>query len=82
MPYDVFISYNSSDKLIADAVCHYIEDRHLRCFIAPRDITTSDWADSITVAIEQARAFVIVVSEHSLASNEVAKEILPKILMK
>lgn len=23
--YDVFISYNSADKLIADAVCHFIE---------------------------------------------------------
>jgi len=75
MQYDVFISYNTCDKLIADAVCHYIESRRLRCFIAPRDIKESDWAGSITNAIENARAFVIVVSEHSLASNEVAKEI-------
>lgn len=75
MAYDVFISYNTVDRQIAEAVCHYIEDRRLRCFIAPRDITTPDWADSITAAIESAKAFVIVVSEHSNASNEVAKEI-------
>lgn len=73
--YDVFISYNSSDIRIAEAVCHYIEERRLRCFIAPRDITPPDWAASITGAIESAKAFVIIVSEGSIASNEVAKEI-------
>lgn len=52
MSYDVFISYNSADKQIADAVCHYLEERRLRCFIAPRNITSSDWAGSITAAIE------------------------------
>lgn len=75
MKYDVFISYNSTDKSVADAVCHYLEERKLRCFIAPRDITPPDWAGSITRAIENSKAFVIVVSEHSIESNEVAKEI-------
>lgn len=75
MEYDVFISYNSSDKWVADAVCHFIECRKLRCFIAPRDITPPDWAASITRAIEHSRAFVVIISERSIASNEVAKEI-------
>ena len=75
MSYDVFISYNSADSQIATAACHYIEERRLRCFIAPRDITPPDWASSITAAIESAKAFVIIVSESSIASNEVAKEI-------
>lgn len=75
MNYDVFISYNSKDIPIAEAVCHYIEERRLRCFIAPRDITPPDWAASITAAIESAKAFVIIVSENSISSNEVAKEI-------
>lgn len=75
MNYDVFISYNSSDKLIADAVCHFIECRKLRCFIAPRDITSPDWAGCITRAIEHSKVFVVIVSEHSVVSNEVAKEI-------
>ena len=75
MHYDVFISYNSKDVHVAEAVCHYIEERRLRCFIAPRDITPPDWASSITSAIESAKAFVIIVSEHSITSNEVAKEI-------
>lgn len=75
MDYDVFISYNSCDQHIAQAVCHYIEERRLRCFIAPRDITQPDWAGNITTAIESSKAFVIIVSENSILSNEVAKEI-------
>lgn len=75
MNYDVFISYNSADVRVAEAVCHYIEERRLRCFIAPRDINSSDWAGSITSAIENSKAYVIIVSENSIVSNEVAKEI-------
>ena len=75
MSFDVFISYNSTDLPIAEAACHYIEERRLRCFIAPRDITPPDWATSITAAIECAKAFVIIVSENSISSHEVAKEI-------
>ena len=75
MTYDVFISYNSADQKIAEAACHYIEERRLRCFIAPRDITQSDWAGNLEAAIESSKAFVIIVSENSISSNEVAKEI-------
>lgn len=75
MNYDVFISYNSADQRIAEAACHYIEERRLRCFIAPRDITQSDWAGNLDAAIENSKAFVIIVSENSIGSREVAKEI-------
>ncbi len=36
-PFDVFISYSSDDKLIADAICAELESRRIRCWIAPRD---------------------------------------------
>ena len=75
MNYDVFISYNTKDELIAEAVCHYIEERRLRCFFAPRDIKESDWAGNIAEAIRHSKAYVIIVSESSIASYEVAKEI-------
>lgn len=75
MGYDVFISYNQADRLIAEAACHYIEERRLRCFIAPRDIHNPDWAGNLTQAIENSRAFVVVVSKNSIASNEVGKEV-------
>ena len=38
MPHDVIISYATIDKPIADAVCAKLEERGIRCWIAPRDI--------------------------------------------
>ena len=38
MANDVFISYSSTDKAAADAVCATLESRGIGCWIAPRDI--------------------------------------------
>jgi hypothetical protein len=38
MPHDVFVSYSSDDKPTADAVCATLENKGIRCWIAPRDI--------------------------------------------
>jgi hypothetical protein len=38
MAHDVFISYASEDKTVADAVCAMIESQGVRCWIAPRDV--------------------------------------------
>lgn len=37
MEHEVFISYVSQDKAIADAVCHSLEENKILCWIAPRD---------------------------------------------
>lgn len=42
MQYDVFISYSSLDKQIADAVYSNLENNKIRCWIAPRDILPGD----------------------------------------
>ncbi len=39
MAHDVFISYSTKDKSIADAICSILESTQIRCWIAPRDIT-------------------------------------------
>lgn len=36
---EVFISYSSLNKNIADAVCARLESDGVRCWYAPRDIT-------------------------------------------
>jgi hypothetical protein len=36
MAHDVFISYSTKDKPIADAVCGTLERNGVRCWIAPR----------------------------------------------
>ncbi|MFP4660789.1 MAG: TIR domain-containing protein [Halanaerobiales bacterium] len=41
MAHDVFISYSTRDKHVADAVCNALEYNKIRCWIAPRDIHIS-----------------------------------------
>lgn len=71
----IFISHSSADKLVADAICHKLEERGHKCWIAPRDIRQSDWAEAIMDGIHQCGVFVVIVSQHSISSPEVTKEI-------
>ena len=71
----VFISHSSADKAIADAICHYLEEAGIRCWIAPRDINTSDWAGSIMDGLRRSDVFVVVISHNSIPSPEVTKEV-------
>jgi len=61
MPHDVFISYSSIDKAVADAVCHLLEDRKIRCWIAPRDVPPGmPYARALVEAIGDAKAMVLI----------------------
>ena len=71
----VFISHSSADKPIADAICHHLEAQGLRCWIAPRDIKSTDWAGSIMDGLHKSQVFVIIVSHNSINSGEVTKEV-------
>ena len=52
MAHDVFISYSSKDKAVADAVCAGLEGRGIACWMAPRDIVPGvDWGAAIIDAI-------------------------------
>jgi hypothetical protein len=76
MAHDVFVSYSSHDKPIADAVVAGLESRGIRCWIAPRDIMPgSSWGEAIINAIEGSRLMVIILSEHSNRSNQVIREV-------
>ena len=72
----VFISYASDDKVTADAVCAALEHAGIPCWIAPRDIKPGGlYADAIVRAITNAKDLVLVLSESSIASSHVGKEI-------
>jgi len=76
MAHDVFISYSSKDKPIADAICANLEASGIRCWIAPRDIAAGeDWPTSIAKAISQSQALVLVFSAHSNSSEKVGREL-------
>jgi ABC-type oligopeptide transport system substrate-binding subunit len=74
--FDVFVSYSSPDKAIADAVVAAVEGEEIRCWYAPRDIEPgADWADSITQAIQECSMMVLVFSETANRSQRVIDEI-------
>ena len=76
MTHDVFISHSTLDKLAADAVCHGLEAKGVRCWIAPRDqIAGKAYGQQITEAIETAQVMVLVFSEHVNDSQAVLNEI-------
>ena len=76
MAHDIFISYSSKDKAIADAVCHFLENGGIKCWMAPRDITAGfDYGDIIVNAIKNARLFVIIFSSNSADSQWVRSEL-------
>ena len=76
MSHDVFISHSSLDKLAADAVCHGLEAKGIRCWIAPRDqIAGMAYGEQITEAIEAAHVMVLVFSDNVNKSQAVLNEI-------
>jgi len=76
MSHDVFISYSSIDKKIADAIKHGLHAAGIRCWMAPDDVAPgADWATEITYAIEASKVMVLVWTSASMASFEVPKEL-------
>ena len=57
--HDVFISYSKYDRSVADAICHHLESKSMRCWYAPRDIAPGkDWAAAIEDAIKRACFYI------------------------
>jgi len=74
--FDVFVSYSSKEKAIADAVVAAHEKAGIRCWYAPRDIGPgADWADSITKAIHDCSIMVLVFSKEANRSQRVIDEV-------
>jgi hypothetical protein len=76
MPHDVFISYSSKNKAVADAVCATMEQRKIRCWIAPRDVPPGQsYAASLVSAIAESRVLVLILSEDANRSVHVLREV-------
>jgi len=76
MSQDIFISYSSKDKIVADAVVAALENRGIRCWYAPRDIKAgTDWGEAITNAISESAIMLLIFSESSNRSKRVLDEI-------
>lgn len=75
MAHDVFISYSSRNKPVADAVCAGLEADGIRCWIAPRDVLPGqNYGESIVHAIAACKVMVLVFSEATNVSQAVIRE--------
>ena len=76
MAHDVFISYSSADKTVADAACATLESRKIRCWIAPRDVLPGmSYAEALIDAINRSRIMVLVFSASADGSPQVMREV-------
>ncbi len=76
MPFDVFVSHASKDRIIANAVCARLESAGIRCWIAPRDIVAgTSYGEAIIEAIHAAKVMVLVFSSNANSSGHIPKEV-------
>jgi hypothetical protein len=74
--HDVFISYSSKDKPVADAVCASLENASVRCWIAPRDVLPGeDFPKAIMQGINESKVMVLIFSANANASPHVTREV-------
>lgn len=74
--HDVFVSYSSINKPVADAIVSRLEQEGVRCWVAPRDVIPGqNFAEAILHAIESSRLMVVVLSNESNQSQHVPREV-------
>jgi hypothetical protein len=71
-----FISHAKGDAKKAQEIAASLEERGLKCWIAPRDVRAGrSYGDEIITGIENSRSFVLVLSRASNDSAFVAREV-------
>jgi hypothetical protein len=74
--HDVFVSYSTNDKPVADAIVARLEQAAIRCWVAPRDVIPGQvWGEAILTAIESSRLMVVVLSDAANQSRQVVREV-------
>ncbi len=76
MSKDIFVSYTTPDRRIADDVVAFFESQGIDCFIAPRDIDPGKaYAANLMQAIDASRAIILIASGAINESEHVLNEI-------
>ena len=74
--HDVFISYSTKDKIVADTIAAALEAKNIRGWYAPRDIKPgTDWGEEIVKAVSESKVFLLVFSRNSNRSQRVLDEL-------
>jgi len=73
---EVFISYASADKEIAECICGALENAGISCWIAPRNIEPgTDYPTALVEAIHSAHVLLLVLTESAAASPHILSEV-------
>ena len=57
---NIFISYSTKDRYFANAICSWLEENDLKCWMAPRDISPGiQYGEAIINAINICKVMVI-----------------------
>ena len=73
---DVFISHSSVDSKLAYAMCHYLEEKGVRCWIAPRDVQGgTEYAEAIILGIRNCKIMVVLFNKNANDSIYVKNEV-------
>jgi len=76
MAHDAFVSYSAKDKSYADALCATLENKRIRCWVAPRDVLPGqNYAEALIEALNHSRIMVLVFSSNSNNSPQVMREV-------
>jgi len=76
MTHDVFISYSTKNKSVADPLCAALESAAIPCWMAPRDVQPGlPFAGQITRAIHGSKTMVLIFSADSNNSEQVLREL-------
>jgi hypothetical protein len=74
--YSLFISYSTKDQAFADRLYADLQARGVRCWFAPHDMRSGEWIqDQIDRAIQMQDRLLLILSEQSIRSDWVKREI-------
>jgi hypothetical protein len=74
--HDVFVSYSSMDKTVANSIVAYLEKDGIKCWIAPRDVLPGvNFHVAIVNAIKSCKIMVLIYSSRSNRSAHVKSEV-------
>ena len=73
---DVFISHSSADSKLAYAMCDYLEEKGIRCWVAPRDVQGGkEYAEAIIMGIRNCKIMVVLFNKNANNSIYVKNEV-------
>jgi uncharacterized protein (UPF0335 family) len=76
MAYDVFVSFKSEDKDLAEKICDNLDSKGIKCWISSRGIRGGqNYQEEIVKALKDAAIMVLVFSAAADKSDEIKKEL-------